>query len=694
MANPFDQFDAQQPAANPFDQFEAPMLQEVVVSPDATEVMEQPSAIESVFQGAIVDPVSAGAQMLTRALPDSVVNAVNELNNYIASTTGLVAPIPQGGVDEMIKQQQQQYSARQGDEFDVGRLVGAVVSPLNYVAGGGALSAMNRLQQGGRVAQGLAKAVPAVAGGAAAALSAPITEGDYVEGLTQQTALGAAGGQAGAVIGNKIATMLANRQAQRGAANMSLDQIKQMIQSEAIKEFGSLPVGFDADGIAAQVQNALKQGQRLDPRAAVRQEAGRRVLGDSAGLMSGQISRDPQEWAREFNLAQIEGVGKPIADRLNAQEKQLISALTSTGSLVDPYDAGTVAGRSLKKLDETLSSQVSEKYTKFRTNGGARVDVNLGPVQQAYGNAIEEFGVENLPSAVRNRLESYVSADAGQRKVFDLLEADRLLKIINANYDPAKSVQNKALGSIKEALSQSIDELSDSSRGADKLLREAISTAKKRFDLHKELPALRDYAFNDLQAQEKFVQKYVTGASASIDQVGKLVKSLDQEALGAVRGAVLRDIVMKAAPGAEAGIDTAKISPAALRKALNGIGDRKLEALFGKDGAARLKEVQYVAELVKNAPAGATPNRSGTAAGIANFVQSKLFNLPIVNIPANLISGSVTDFQQGKAISGALSGQVPASPVSATIERLQGLQGLGSAIGIPTGAAAVQGLDD
>ena len=37
------------------------------------------------------DPIDAGAQMLTNALPAGVVNAGNRLNNWLAHKTGLVA---------------------------------------------------------------------------------------------------------------------------------------------------------------------------------------------------------------------------------------------------------------------------------------------------------------------------------------------------------------------------------------------------------------------------------------------------------------------------------------------------------------------------------------------------------------------------------------------------------------------------
>src|SRR6266404_1516276 len=91
MANPFDQFDTAAPAkvaspsANPFDQFDAHAK-----APSEADI--HASKVESVKRG-MADPITGGAQLLTHILPEKVVEAGNELNNWMAKY-GLVSELP------------------------------------------------------------------------------------------------------------------------------------------------------------------------------------------------------------------------------------------------------------------------------------------------------------------------------------------------------------------------------------------------------------------------------------------------------------------------------------------------------------------------------------------------------------------------------------------------------------------------
>ena len=142
------------------------------MKPQATpEQQSQASVVSRIGQG-LRDPIDAGAQLLTKALPEGVVNAGNALNNLIAEKTGLVEKLPEGGVDQQVREREQAYQrARQatGNEgVDWARLGGNIVSPAN-------LAVASKIPQGvstmGRIASGVAS------GGAFGALSTPVTEG-------------------------------------------------------------------------------------------------------------------------------------------------------------------------------------------------------------------------------------------------------------------------------------------------------------------------------------------------------------------------------------------------------------------------------------------------------------------------------------------------------------------------------------
>jgi hypothetical protein len=90
------------------------------------------------FLQGIKDPVDAGAQLLTNMLPKGVVSAGNKLNNFIADKTGLVARLPEGGVNQQISDNEAQYQAQRAaqgeDGVDWSRMGGNVLSPMNLAA--------------------------------------------------------------------------------------------------------------------------------------------------------------------------------------------------------------------------------------------------------------------------------------------------------------------------------------------------------------------------------------------------------------------------------------------------------------------------------------------------------------------------------------------------------------------------------
>lgn len=570
------------------------------------------SFAERLYQGAIKDPGEALAQ---------IAGNIAYMND----------PIMRERFNKAVSAKEQEYRATAPEGTDYARAIGGIISPTN-VLGGMALKGM-----------GAVNALRAAAVGAPlAAVSAPVTDGDFVSGKMLQAGLGAAGGAAGQKVANiassKIASSMAAQELKNQANYAKIGSaINKALRDEgvanSISEVTSAPLKTDLADVFQQARNALKQGKELDVRSAVRQAIGNHVLGKGASLTLGQATRDPQQWAKEFSLKGVEGAGKQLSDRINLQNQRLISAIRDEG-IADLYDAGTKAGSALKDLDTSMAGDVSAAYAKFRNSTGVKIDVPMQPIVQKYSQVLEDYGQENIPSAVRNRIESYLSKDAGtQTKVFDIDEANKLLTQINAHYDPNKPAQQKALSILKGSIKQSLDDLaSESGAQSNVLLREAIDKAKGRFALHESIPALEAAAFNNQGAPEKFLQKYVTGSGASIDSVQSMMKVLPEDAQKDIQNAVRTAILSKSAPGSETMADTATLSQARLRQVLNGIGQKKLEAIFGKEEAQRLNNIQYVASLIQKAPAGALANTSGTAAEMVNMLNRRVLSLPMVNV--------------------------------------------------------------
>lgn len=153
------------------------------------------SRMEKVGTG-MADPIHGGAQLLTNILPAGLVKSGDQLNNWLADKTGLVARLPEGGVDQQVREREAQYQANRaaGGEsgFDGYRMLGNVASPANLAIASRAPAAVSLA---GRVGTG-------AGGGALSAALNPVTEGDFAAEKGKQIALGTvAGGAVPAVTG-------------------------------------------------------------------------------------------------------------------------------------------------------------------------------------------------------------------------------------------------------------------------------------------------------------------------------------------------------------------------------------------------------------------------------------------------------------------------------------------------------------
>ena len=162
---------------------------------DSPKKAEAPSGIVRGMR----DPLDGSAQLLTHLLPDSVVQAGNQLNNWLADKTGLVAKLPENGIDGLIRKQEADYQAQRtaaGETgSDVGRIAGNLAATIIPGAGATRLAQSANL---GRVAQA------AASGGLVSALN-PVVDGDsFALEKAKQAGIGAV---TGAVVQKAIGGM-------------------------------------------------------------------------------------------------------------------------------------------------------------------------------------------------------------------------------------------------------------------------------------------------------------------------------------------------------------------------------------------------------------------------------------------------------------------------------------------------------
>ena len=164
-----------------------------VLKGQTTPNKQAPEQKFSGFLMGLKDPLSGGAQLLEKALPKSLVNKINMVNNELAKY-GLVSPVGAGGVTEQVAKEQQAYQAQrqaqgEGENIDWSRVAGNVLSPANLAVGGAV---------GGLVT---APARQAAAVGATQGLLMPTdTTTDFAEEKARQAALGTVGGVLGGAV--------------------------------------------------------------------------------------------------------------------------------------------------------------------------------------------------------------------------------------------------------------------------------------------------------------------------------------------------------------------------------------------------------------------------------------------------------------------------------------------------------------
>lgn len=272
------------------------------------------------FAQGLRDPISGGAQLLTKALPEGVVQAGNRLNNFLARTTGLVAPLPEGGVDQQIREQEAAYQARRGPDagIDWMRMGGNVLNPVNVALGAGLPAAASTI---GRIGAG-------ALGGAASSALAPVTQGDFGEEKAKQVGIGTVFGAATPAIASSISRVISPR------ASTSP-------QVQMLRESGVQPtIGQTLGGVA----NRLEQKATSIP-----------IVGD-------MIGNQRRAAVEQFNLTAINRAVAPVGAQVDEIGTE---GVKKAGDILSKAYDDALAQIKVVKFDD----QFQQDYSQLRNMG-------------------------------------------------------------------------------------------------------------------------------------------------------------------------------------------------------------------------------------------------------------------------------------------------------------------------------------
>jgi len=259
-----------------------------------------------------------------------------------------------------------------------------------------------------------------------------------------------------------------------------------------------------------------------------------------------------------------------------------------------------------------------------------------------------------------------------QRKLFTVEEADKLLKVINAN-DSSDKATNASLSALRNAVKKAVT----SDGGAEDVFSPARKLAADRFRLHDAVPAL-DAAASGKVNPDTFVDNFIVRKSVPTKQVQELARILDPKAKDEAKAQIGAYLQRKAFGENPAG--DAKFNPAQYAKALRELGSDKLKSFFSEEEVAQLQRLGRIGAYVESIPAGRMPNTSGNWGAITNLATK------IPGIPQSLaLAGALKNgISHQMSATSALSGKIPSKPSPEDVRRMAQLLSQGS---LASGAA-------
>jgi hypothetical protein len=315
------------------------------------------------------DPIDAGAQLLTNVLPGNIVQAGNQLNNWLADKTGLVGRLPTGGVDQQVRDAEQQYQAARkaagSDGIDWDRMAGNILSPAN-------IAAASKIPQAATLAGKIG--VGALSGAGFGALT-PVSSGDFGDEKTKQVISGAVVGGAIPAIGAALSSIISPAASRNPNLAALRDEGVQPTIGQSLggtanrveEKLQSVP--FVGDAITAARRRAVEQFNNAAINRAASQ-VGSQV--DDIGQAGVKQAGDAISQYYNQALSQVKGV--PLNDQafldglanLSDASKSLVPDMTrkfdkTVGDIVlsrVPND-GILPGQAYKAIDSDLGSMAS-----------------------------------------------------------------------------------------------------------------------------------------------------------------------------------------------------------------------------------------------------------------------------------------------------------------------------------------------
>ena len=628
-------------------------------SQPATAPAQQPGASKAkggILGGLVMgarDFVDGGAQLLRRAVPDSVGNAVDSVGNALADM-GLPVARSKGvaGVDNIVTKANTEYdqsramAGRSG--FDGARMAGGVAASLPMVVTGGA-------GLGARAFM----AKNALAGAAMGGAQPVVDAGDgYWGQKAGQVATGAAAGALIPAAVNAISKPVGSaiRAGKNALANISNTadntaqisaQLQQLLAKKGI-DFAKLTDQAKA-ALMVDAKKAFDLGAELPADQLARKAA---ILKVGATPTKGAVSREPGQWANERNMADIDSEAGRLLKSTHVNNNQALIDSTAAaqkatgGKSPNDYQAGQGLVDALGEVSAAQKQKIAGLYDTARNAAGVDAPLNAPRLFDKVSGALDDAYIgDKLPASLRKALGDFADGKAP----LTLGKAEQIRRAASGMYgsDP---VQNKALGVLKGALDDEVALTTDAMGGdaaqAFKAARGAHSEWRGIVD---KTPALQ--ALEKGVEPDKFVQKFIVdGNKAHVESLGNVLKEHPQ-AWNDARSQVVSFISKKAGVSSSG---EGMFSGNGFQKALDQLGDDKLKVLFKPDELEALKSIADASNAITKTPAFAKSAIGSNTAEKAFNLLSRFSNVPYLKQLIDPVRAMAKD----RAIKESLTGSI------------------------------------
>ena len=358
-------------------------------------------------------------------------------------------------------------------------------------------------------------------------------------------------------------------------------------------------------------------------------------------LTRGQISRDPAQLKFEVEAAKDPDIGKPLRERYEQQhqavQQNFDAFIDQTGSQTggNARDVGEMVDGALQKQMQADKNRVRVAYKKADDSGEAATPVDVTrPVSVLedgeisvidYLNSQPELPTTPIITAAKRTAVSLGIAQKGEDGQLvpgnpNIKQLEKWRSEINGNVNQeAPNIRQATI--LKGFIDAHVEPYAGTLYKAARAERKRFGDKWENHTIIKDLTGNKKGTDDRKVAYEKVVDRVIySGSLDDLRQAKRTIMTAGEDGKQSwreIQAAVLQNIKDEATKGvAPDGQGNQMISPAALNAQIRKLDD-KLDFIFGKQGADKLRALNEVSKTIFTVPASAAINHSNTAATLS-----------------------------------------------------------------------------